>query len=75
MPSLDQVLAPSASEQTTPLVQGELALRKGVPYARVNGSAALWGPLRGLPADTDAGSELLVGVSQTGDYWVVATDG
>lgn len=71
MPSLDQVLAPEAREQDAPLVEGELVLRSGVPYARINGSAALWGPLRGAE-DLDSGTDVLVAVSQTGGYWVVA---
>jgi hypothetical protein len=72
MPSLDQVLAPQASEQAAPLVEGELVLRgaRGA-YLRVNGSAALWGPLRGAE-DLADGVDVLVGVSQAGTYWVVS---
>lgn len=71
MPSLDQVLEKRHTEQDASLVQGELVLRSGVPYLRVNDAAALWGPLRAADG-LDDGTELLVGVSQTGDYWVVA---
>lgn len=71
MPSLDRVLERRHTEQDAPLVQGELVMRKGAPYARVNGAAALWGPLRAA-GDAEEGAEVLVAVSQTGDYWVVA---
>jgi|tagenome__1003787_1003787.scaffolds.fasta_scaffold18087400_2 hypothetical protein len=74
MPSLDQLLAPKASEQTTPLVEGELVRRGADPYLKVNGQAALWGPLRAAGATPD-GTAVLVAVSQTGDCWVVASDG
>lgn len=71
MPSLDQLLEPKQTEQTTALVEGELVLRSGTPYLRVDGSGALWGPLRAADG-LDADAEVLVAVSQAGHYWVVA---
>lgn len=74
MPSLDQLLLPSQTEQSTSLVEGELVRRSGTAYLRVDGSGALWGPLEGASGYA-AGDQLLVAVSQDGNYWVVAPAG
>jgi hypothetical protein len=65
MPSLDQLLTSPQTEQDAALVEGELVMWSGRPYLRVNDEPELWGPLKG------AGSH--VGISQTGNYWVVAS--
>lgn len=77
MPSLDTLLTPSASartEQATALVEGVLVRRPDADYLRVNGQAALWGPLVGSET-YGAGDTVLAAVSQDGSYWVVAPSG
>ena len=74
MPSLDQLLQAHPSEQETVLVEGEVIRRGADAYVRVNGSAALWGPLTGADYAAD-GETVLVGISQDGGYWVVAPSG
>jgi hypothetical protein len=72
MPSLDQLLTSPQTEQDAALVEGELVMWSGRPYLRVNDEPELWGPLKGAGSHAE-GDELLVGISQTGNYWVVAS--
>ena len=73
MPSLDQLTVTRPAEASAQLLQGVLTTYRGEPYLRVNGSAALWGPLKGA-GDYLEGDTVLAAVSHTGDYWVVAPE-
>lgn len=71
MPDLDQVLAPPVpSPGTREVLEGELVLQAGERYARVDGSAALWGPLVGGEG-AQAGETIVIAVTQTGTPFVI----
>ena len=69
MPELDLLLdeRPPADDQ---LVEGELTLRSGDRYARVDGQPALWGPLVGAEHLAE-GDRLVLGQTQDGTPFVV----
>lgn len=66
MPSLDQVLASSTSAEhpgTRQVLEGELVVRDGERFVRIDDSAALWGPVVG--GDTlDSGEWVVVAITQ-----------
>jgi microcystin-dependent protein len=69
--ALDQVLAtPPSSPATREVLEGTLVVRGSDRYARVDDSAALWGPVVGGDGATD-GDVVLLGISQTGQPYVV----
>jgi hypothetical protein len=71
MPSLDQVLAPpQSSPGTRQLLEGELVIRRGQRYARIDDDGALWGPLLG-GEQASAGDLVAVGISQDGRPFVI----
>jgi microcystin-dependent protein len=71
MPALDEVLAPpSSSPGTREVLEGELVVRDGARYARVDDSSALWGPVIGGD-NVESGDTVLLGVSQGGKPFVV----
>jgi hypothetical protein len=70
---LDQVLTSApARPGTVPIVEGELVVRGGERYARVDDSAALWGPVLGGESASDGDFVVLV-VTQNGTPVVVFT--
>lgn len=75
MPSLDQVLAqPPPGPGDLQVLEGDLVVRNGERYARIDGDAALWGPL--VAADELAdGDTVLIAVSQEGRLWAIASTG
>lgn len=75
MPDLDQVLTPPPSSPgTREIVEGELVVKAGKRYVRVDGSAALWGPVIGGAALSD-GTTIVVAISQTGQPFVIYPQG
>lgn len=71
MPSLDQVLAPAPSSPATrQVLQGELVIRRGDRFARIDDSGALWGPVVGGDTLT-AGTLIVVAITQTGTPFVI----
>lgn len=71
MPDLDQVLAPPPSSPgTREIVEAELVVQGGERYARVDDSAALWGPLIGGELAT-AGDFIVVAITQNGTPVVI----
>jgi hypothetical protein len=71
VPDLDQVLAPPrASAGTRQVLEGELVVQAGERWARVDGSAALWGPLIG-GTGLDAGTTVVLAISQDGRPFVI----
>jgi hypothetical protein len=68
-PDLDMLLdeRPASDDQ---LVEGELTLRAGERYARVDGQPALWGPLVGAEHLAE-GDTLVLGQTQDGTPYVV----
>jgi microcystin-dependent protein len=77
MADLDLVLAPTSSARspgTRQVLEGELVVRSGARYARVDDSAALWGPVVG-GAGADDGDTILLGISQDGRPFVIYPTG
>jgi len=75
MPDLDQVLAPPPSSPgTREIVEAELIVRGGQRYARVDDSAALWGPLTGGETAED-GELIVLAITQTGRPVVIYPQG
>jgi hypothetical protein len=74
MPSLDALLRAVPREQDAQLLEGQLVKRSGGAYARIGDSGALLGPLRAAD-DLADGEDVLLAVSQLGNYWVVASGG
>jgi hypothetical protein len=71
VPDLDQVLAPPApSPGDRQVLEGVLVTRRGDRYARIDDSAALWGPLVG-GENVDDGETIVVAIAQSGTPYVI----
>ena len=70
MPDLDELIRQTAPVADDQLVEGELQIRGGERYARVDGQPALWGPLVGAEHLAD-GDALLLAQVQDGTPFVV----
>lgn len=70
MPSLDEVLAPRRPDGPLDhdVLEGVLVMHDGEPYARVDGDAALYGPLVGGGTE---GATVALAISQDGTPFVV----
>jgi hypothetical protein len=75
VPDLDQVLAPPASSPgTRQIVEAELVVRGAERWARVDDSAALWGPLIGGEG-LGNGATIVLAISQDGRPFVIYPQG
>jgi hypothetical protein len=67
---LDTLMRDTANSVPEQVVEGVLVVRAGEPWARVNGQAALWGPLVGAE-HLDTGAEVVFAQTQDGTPFVI----
>jgi hypothetical protein len=71
MPSLDQIMAPPPvpPDAAEPVLAGVIVTRADGTYLKVEGSAALYGPL--LTAGAAAGADAAAAIAQDGTPWLL----